>query len=73
MATSEMVTGRKLVLVLYEGKDNNGKDIFRNQTFNVKYDSDIQSMYDAAAAIASLCNSSLSRVETTVTSHIFND
>ncbi|KYD18742.1 DUF1659 domain-containing protein [Saccharococcus caldoxylosilyticus] len=73
MAASEMVTGRKLVVVLYEGKDTDGKDIFRNQTFNVKYNSDIQSMYDAAAAIASLCNGNLSRVETTVTSHLFND
>jgi hypothetical protein len=70
---SELVTGRKLVLVLYAGKDDDGKNIFRNQTFNVKYDSDIQSMYDAAAAIASLCSDSLSRVETTVTSHILSE
>jgi hypothetical protein len=73
MAASELVTRRTLVLVLYEGKDNNGKDIFRNQTFsNIKYDAETQNMYNAAAAIASLCNGTLSRVETTVTSHIFN-
>jgi Protein of unknown function (DUF1659) len=73
MAATEYVTKRTLVVVLYEGKDNEGKDILRNQSFsNIKYDSDIQSLYDAAAAIASLCNGTLSRVETTVTSHIFN-
>jgi hypothetical protein len=73
MAATEYVTKRTLVVVLYEGKDKDGKDILRNQSFsNIKYDSDIQSLYDTAAAIASLCNGTLSRVETTVTSHIFN-
>jgi hypothetical protein len=73
MAATEYVTKRTLVVVLYEGKDNEGKDILRNQSFsNIKYDSDIQSLYDAAAAIASLCNGTLSRVETSVTSHIMN-
>ncbi|SFA52520.1 Protein of unknown function [Parageobacillus thermantarcticus] len=73
MAATELVTKRTLVVVLYEGKDSEGKDIFRNQSFsNIKYDADIQSLYDAAAAIASLCGGTLSRVETTVTSHIMN-
>jgi hypothetical protein len=73
MAATEYVTKRTLVLVLYEGKDSDGKDILRNQSFsNIKYDADIQSLYDAAAAIASLCSGTLSRVETSVTSHIMN-
>ncbi|ANZ32258.1 DUF1659 domain-containing protein [Parageobacillus thermoglucosidasius] len=73
MAATELVTKRTLAVVLFEGKDSEGKDIFRSQSFsNIKYDADIQSLYDAAAAIASLCGGTLSRVETAVTSHIMN-
>ena len=53
-------------------KDSDGKDIIRSQTFRVKSDASVQSLYDAAAAIASLSSGSLRYVRTTLTSHIIN-
>ncbi|MED4923082.1 DUF1659 domain-containing protein [Anoxybacillus geothermalis] len=72
MAASEMVSGRTLVLDFYAGKNSDGKDIIRSQTFRVKSDASVQSLYDAAAAIASLSSGSLRYVRTTLTSHIIN-
>ena len=66
-----LLEGTKLRLVFDGGIDNEGNPILKSRTFsNVKKESTVNQLYQAAQAISALCNDSLNSVERTDTFEI---
>jgi len=61
-----LLEGTKLRLVFDGGIDNEGNPILKSRTFsNVRKESTVDQLYQAAQAISALCNDSLNSVERT--------
>ncbi|MBT2658812.1 DUF1659 domain-containing protein [Bacillus sp. ISL-18] len=66
-----LLEGTKLRLVFDGGIDNEGNPILKSRTFsNVKKESTVDQLHQAAQAISALCNDSLNSVERTDTFEI---
>jgi len=66
-----LLEGTKLRLVFDGGIDNEGNQILKSKTFsNVKKESTVDQLFQAAQAISTLCNDSLNKVERTDSSEI---